>query len=259
MRVPCALAQLLVCVALVITGLSPAEAGTFKVIPIKVYLEDNQKTQTLTLRNESEEPVTLQFEAMEWSQDPAGQDHYEPTKALVMFPKIVTIKAGAEQLIRLGYQGPPATNQERTYRVYMTELPISKPGETTLKMVMRLGVPVFITPAKGKPALEIVQSSLEQHVAHVQIRNPSSRHGYVKTMHVVGRDASGAEVFATDASGWYVLPGMQRTFPIKLPEHACARVSTISVSMIFSSKDLDQPPVTSTADVTSSHCSSSAP
>ena len=254
-----ALAQLLVCVALVITGLSPAEAGTFKVIPIKVYLEDNQKTQTLTLRNESEEPVTLQFEAMEWSQDPAGQDLSEPTKALVMFPKIVTIKAGAEQLIRLGYQGPPATNQERTYRVYMTELPISTPGETTLKMVMRLGVPVFITPAKGKPVLEIVQISLEQHVAHVQIRNPSPRHGYVKTMHVVGRDASGAEVFATDATGWYVLPGMQRTFPIKLPDHACARVSTISVSMIFSSKDLDQPPVTSTADVASSHCASSAP
>ena len=106
---------------------------------------------------------------------------------------------------------------------HLTELPISKPGETTLKMVMRLGVPVFITPAKGKPALEIVQTSLERHVAHVQVKNPSSRHGYVKSMHMVGRDAS----------GWYVLPGMQRTFPIKLPEHACARVSTISVSMIF--------------------------
>lgn len=259
MRVQRAFSQLLVCVSLLITVLSTAEAGTFKVIPIKVYLEDNQKTQTLTLRNESEDPVTLQLEAMEWSQDQTGQDLYVPTKALVMFPKIVTIKAGAEQLIRLGYQGPPATNQERTYRVYMTELPISKPGESTLKMVMRLGVPVFITPAKGKPALEIVQTSLERYIAHLQVKNPSSRHGYVKTMHVTGRDASGAEVFSVDATGWYVLPGMQRTFPVKLPEHACARLSTISVSMIFSSKDLDQPPVTSTVDVASSHCSSSSP
>ena len=73
------------------------------------------------------------------------------------------------------------------------------------------------------------------------------------------RAAMSAAAERVFASGWYVLPGRQRTFPIKLPEHACARVSTISVSMIFSSKDLDQPPVTSTADVASSHCASSAP
>lgn len=253
-----ALSQFLVFVSFFITALSLAEAGTFKVMPIKVYLEDNQKTQTLTLRNESDEPVTLQFEAMEWSQDREGQDLYVPTKTIVMFPKIVTIKAGAEQLIRLGYQGPPAINQERTYRVYLTELPIAKPGEATLKMAMRLGVPVFITPAKGKPALEIVQTSVEQHVIHLQVKNPSPRHGYVKTMQVVGRDASGAEVFTTDATGWYVLSGMQRTFPIQLPVHECARVSTIHVTMIFSNKDLDQPPVMTTTAVTGSPCHADA-
>ena len=157
MRARRLIAPFLVVVALCLPALHSAEAGTFKVIPIKIYFEDNQKTQTLTLRNEGDEPETLQFETMEWSQDAQGQDTYVPTKAIVLFPKIVTVAAHSDILIRLGYQGPPATNQERTYRIYMTELPVSKPGQATLQMTMRLGVPVFISPAQGKPTLEIIK------------------------------------------------------------------------------------------------------
>ena len=252
------LSLLLALAAICVSALRPAAADGLKVSPIRIYFEEQQKTQTLTLHNDGDEPVTLQLEQMEWSQDAEGQDAYAPTQAIVLFPKIVTVGAHAEQLIRLGYQGPAPTNQERAYRVYLTELPVSRPGKTTLKMAMRLGLPVFISPAEGKPTLEIAGTRVSQAVAQLQVRNTGRHHAYLETIHVVGRAASGSEVFAAEASGWYVLPGSQRTFPIELPDSECARAATLQFSLTFSNRDLDQPPVTSTASVTPSDCSGSA-
>jgi len=259
MRARRSLTPWLVVLSLCIPALDAAEAATFKVIPIKLYFENNQKTQTLTIRNEHDEPVTLQFETMEWSQDAQGQDAYVPTKDLVLFPKIVTVAAHSDKLIRLGYQGPTVTNQERAYRVYLTELPVSKPGQATLQMAMRLGLPVFISPAQGHPTLEIIAIAVTQDMARLLVKNPSNQHAYVKTIRVAGQAASGAELFTGEGAGWYLLPGNQRTFPIKLPAHDCARVSTVHVTLTFSHKDLNQPPVTSTTAVTPSHCARSTP
>ena len=249
---------LLLALAIYVSAPHPAAAEGLKVSPIRIYFEEQQKTQTLTLHNEGDEPVTLQFEQMEWSQDAEGRDAYAPTQAIVLFPKIVTVGAHTDQLIRLGYQGPAPTDQERAYRLYLTELPVSTPGETTLKMAMRLGLPVFISPAEGRPTLEIAGMGVSQAVAQLQVKNTGRHHAYLETIHVVGRAASGSEVFTTDASGWYVLPGSQRTFPIELPDSECARAATLQFSLEFSNRDLDQPAVTSTASVTPSDCSGSA-
>jgi fimbrial chaperone protein len=196
---------------------------------------------------------------MEWSQDDEGRDAYAPTQAIVLFPKIVTMGAHAEQLIRLGYQGPAPTDRERSYRVYLTELPVSRPGDTTLKMAMRLGVPVFISPAEGKATLEIAGTRVSQAVAQLQVKNTGRHHAYLQTIRVVGRAASGGEVFTTDASGWYVLPGRERTFPIELPNPECARAATLQFSLRYSNRDVDQPPASSSASVTPSDCAGPGP
>ncbi len=219
------------------------EAGNFKVVPIKVYFENDQKVQTLTLRNDSDSDVTLQFEAMEWMQDSAGKDLYEPTKSLFIFPGIATIKAGGEKHIKLGYQGPPVTVQERTYRVYMTELPVQKPGEATLQMAMRLGVPVFVVPKKGKPEIEIERATMANESLDVQVTNPGNRHVYVRTIEVAGLDVSDREVFLQEASGWYVLPGVHRMFSVPLPKDSCAEAKKMRVIVKFANQDVDQTPL----------------
>jgi len=47
-------------------------AGSFKVTPIKVYMEGDSKVTAIHVVNEGEEKVTVQLEAMEWSQDANG-------------------------------------------------------------------------------------------------------------------------------------------------------------------------------------------
>lgn len=242
-------------VVLFAMGLSQsAYAGNFKVMPIKVYLEENQKTQTLTLRNESDSSVTLQFETMEWRQDAEGQDIYEHSKAIVIFPKILTVEAGSEKMIRLGYQGPPASTQERTYRVFMTEIPVAKTAEVGLQMAMRLGVPVFAVPKKGKPTLEIEHVTMAKGVAEVQVTNPGNRHVYVKHIEVTGLDASDKTVFTQEGKGWYVLPGMRRVFPVTIPIESCTAGSKLRVTVAFANQDVDQPEMVTTTNMTPAQC-----
>lgn len=235
----------LVVVLIIVAGWasSHAEAGNFKVVPIKVYFENDQKVQTLTLRNDSESDVTLQFEAVEWAQDATGKDQYEPTKSLFIFPGIVTVKAGAEKQVKLGYQGPPAIAHERTYRLYITELPVQKPGEATLQMAMRLGVPVFVVPKKGKPAVEIERATMVSENLDVQVTNPGNRHVYVKTIEVVGVDDSDREVFHREVSGWYVLPSTHRMFSVPLQKDSCTEAKQLRVIVRFANQDIDQVPV----------------
>ncbi len=231
-----------------------AHAGNFKVSPIKVYLEENQKTQTLTLRNESDSGVTLQFEAMEWRQDAEGQDRYEATKAIVIFPKILTVEAGSEKMIRLGYQGSPAGSQERTYRVFMTEIPVAKSAEVGLQMAMRLGVPVFVVPKKGKPALEIERVSMTKGVAEMQVTNPGNKHVYVKSIEVTGLDISDKTVFTQEVKGWYLLAGIHRVFPVAIPAESCAAGTKLRATVTFANQDVDQPAVVTTTTITPAQC-----
>ncbi len=242
-------------VYLVMSLVQSAQAGNFKVTPIKVYLEEHQKTQTLTLRNESESSVTLQFEAMEWRQDANGQDAYEPSKAIVIFPKILTVEAGSEKTIRLGYQGPPAGAQERTYRVFMTEIPVAKNAEVGLQMAMRLGVPVFIVPKKGKPALEIERVGIAKGAGEVQVTNPGNKHVYVKSIEVTGLDASDKSVFTQEVKGWYLLPGIHRVFPVAIPADSCAAGAKLRVTATFANQDIEQVPITTTQPMQAAGCS----
>lgn len=245
-------------VLLVTISSQSAQAGNFKVTPIKVYLEEHQKTQTLTLRNESESSVTVQFEAMEWRQNPEGQDTYEQSKAIVIFPKILTVEANAEKIIRLGYQGSPAGAQERTYRVFMTEIPVAKSAEVGLQMAMRLGVPVFVIPKKGKPVLDIERVTMVKGVAEVHLTNPGNKHVYVKSIEVTGLDVSDKAVFTQEMKGWYVLPGIHRVFPVAIPTDSCAAGGKLRVAVTFANQDVEQAPVTTTLPMQLAGCSPNA-
>jgi fimbrial chaperone protein len=239
---------------LVMSVSQSVHAGNFKVTPIKVYLEEHQKTQTLTLRNESESSVTVQFEAMEWRQNSEGQDAYEQSKAIVIFPKILTVEPNSEKLIRLGYQGPPAGAQERTYRVFMTEIPVAKTAEVGLQMAMRLGVPVFVVPKKGKPVLDIERVTMVKGVAEVHVTNPGNKHVYVKNIEVTGLDVSDKPVFTQELKGWYVLSGTHRMFPVVIPTDSCAAGTKLRVTVAFANQDVEQVPVTTTQPMPLAGC-----
>ena len=100
----------------------PAHAATFKISPIQIYLSAGKTTELLAVENQSSESVRLQVTAFGWNQSPRGDIELAPTEDVVFFPALLTLEPGKERKIRIGVS-KPAGAVERTYRVFVEELP----------------------------------------------------------------------------------------------------------------------------------------
>lgn len=209
---------------------APVSAGSFKAVPVKVFLDAQTKTTVLSVLNQGDERVTIQLDAKSWQQDDTGKDLYGETRDIIFFPKIATIEKGQEQIIRIGYQGMQET-REKTYRLFMQELPVSKPGEMALKLALTLSIPVFVKPAKeGAPDWTAEGAGLSEETLRVKVRNSGNKHIMVSKIRAAGLDDSGKEVFSADAAGWYTLAGTAKIFQVPVAYESCLKIKTLQVT-----------------------------
>lgn len=209
-----------------------AEAGSFKTVPVRLYLDARTKTTVLRVTNDGDEKVTVQLEAVSWAQDSEGNDIYEPTKDIIFFPKIADIEKGEEKIIRIGYEGKKAgaiESMEKTYRLFIQELPVSKPGEVAAKMAIRLGLPVFVATEKAVKEGVIEKMDISEGSIRVRVRNKGNSHILLSRIKAKGIDDSGADVFAAESPGWYVLAGGARGFTVDMAKEECLKAKEIKV------------------------------
>ena len=206
-------------------------AGSFKAVPIKLFFDAGSRTSLLKVTNQGDEKVTVQLDAKEWSQNEKGQDIYEETKDIVFFPKIADIEEGEERIVRIGYQGQNVLLQEKTYRLFLQELPISKPGEMALKFALRLGIPVFVNPKQARTEWAINGVDLSKGILTVKVRNSGNIHFIVSKIKAVGLDGSGKEVFSRDINGWYTLAGVSKHFAVGVSHEECLSSKAINVAV----------------------------
>jgi fimbrial chaperone protein len=207
-----------------------ALAGSFKVVPIRLYLDARSKTTIVKVTNDGAEKVTVQLEAKVWGQGPDGRDVYTDTKDIVFFPKIADIEKGEERIIRVGYKGKPSGN-ERTYRLFIQELPVTKPGEVALKFALRFAVPVFVAATNEVRERSIESAELKDGRVHVKVKNGGNTHFIVSKVRATGLNGSGKEVFNSETGGWYVLSGITKTYSVDVPEAECMKASAIKVGI----------------------------
>lgn len=204
-------------------------AGSIKVLPTKVFLGGGKKAEVLKVTNEGDDRVTVQVEAAKWVQGEDGADKYEPTEDIVFFPKIFTVEKGKEWILRVGAKSRKPETKEAAYRVFLQEIPVSKPGESQLTMALRLSVPVFIKPVKEVKDWSIEKVELSKGMLLVKVKNTGNSHISVSKMKALGLDSSDKEAFKAEESGWYVLPGIVRTFGIKISGNECRNSSVIKL------------------------------
>ena len=165
-----------------LAGANIVNAATLGVSPVRVTLSDKQKMDTITVRNDGAEPVSMQLEVLNWSKED-GNDVFTPTRELIVNPPIFTIAAGGSQLLRVGLRGAPDAKHELIYRIFLQELPPPpRPEFNGTKMLMRVSLPVFVLPKiAAKPVLRwqavrtsdgsLKISSTNDGNAHTQIIN----------------------------------------------------------------------------------------
>jgi fimbrial chaperone protein len=212
---------------------SNGSAVDFTVNPVTISFDAGQKTTILTVKNQSDESLTLQLSAFRWAQDEDGKDGYIPTNDIVLFPKILTIEKESERLIRMGIQVPPGS-VEKTYRIYLEEIPQPQQalsGSAVLRTVMKIGVPVFVSPVKKDAMGEIDKLELTKGNLMISVHNSGNYHFIIKSVTVKGIDDSGRAIYSNEFGGWYLLEGRARVFRTKVPEDICRKVRQFHVDV----------------------------
>ncbi|HZY19761.1 MAG TPA: fimbria/pilus periplasmic chaperone [Ramlibacter sp.] len=218
---------------LVAASLLPAAvvAGEFAVTPIRMELGAGTRTGAFTVRNEGKDPLPLQVRGMTWSQDAAGQDQYEDAKDLVYFPRVLSVEPGQEAVIRVGIRMPPA-DAEKTYRVFIEELPAPADAEgkrgAALTFLVRFGAPVFVRPAATTDALLLEGLGAARGQATFSMHNAGNQHQVVENIVVRGLATDGQELFAVALTDRYLLAGTRKRYSAPIPREACGRLASLS-------------------------------
>ena len=214
-------------------------AATFTVNPIQVFLSRRAASALVTLRNESVETLRFELTVFAWSQSPSGEMALEPTRDIVLFPSLLTLKPSEERRVRVGHVTAPGA-REKTYRIFVKELPpIAGASSGGVRVLTTMGIPVFVRPDK-----EVATASLEalrQRNGRLEfaLSNTGTVHFVPRQIRVRGL-AGASQVFEQAVEGWYVLASGRRDFSVPLPAGSCNRLSALLVHVEFGSVSLEE-------------------
>ena len=216
-----------------------ASASKFTVKPTEVNLSASTTSALVTLRNDSTGPLRFEVTLVSWSEDEHGKMALTPSSDVTFFPKLVELAGGASRNIRIGINASLARDVEQSFRVFIEELPDqSAPKANAVALRTRIGIPVFVRPAKPTRSAVIDGVSVENGKVLARVRNTGNLHVAVDSISVKGTDGSAAPTFTKAGPGWYVLPGATRIFEVPMTAAECKSTTSVAVEVFGHSKSL---------------------
>lgn len=137
---------------------SAAQAADVAVQPVRLAFAKGQDRHAITVTNRGPDALSMQIDPVSWAQED-GQDHYAPTRDLLVNPPVFTIPAGKSQVVRVGLRRAPTpapAAQETAYRLLLREVPPAgaAPADTaggspgSVRVLLQLRVPVYVAPTQ---------------------------------------------------------------------------------------------------------------
>lgn len=206
-------------------GSTDAVAGGLQVEPVRLTLTSARPITVFTVRNMGEQPVVLQVQAVAWAQR-GDEELYTPTRELLATPPIFTLAPGTAQTLRVGLRRAPDTGRELAYRLYLHE--ISGPAqEQGLRVLLKLGVPVFVPPEGAAPRLHW-RAERRPEGLRLSLANTGNAHVQIADLTLFAADDT-APLFSRTVAA-YVLPGQSRRwdFAVRDPPSAGARLRVLA-------------------------------
>lgn len=204
-----------------------AVAGDFAVSPIRLDFDRLTKTGVITISNDGDDNLQIQMKAFEWTQDAEGKDQYQETDDLIFFPKIATVAKGEKRLLRTSYKFP-ATERQKTYRLFIEEIPGPQKSVTPgaqITVAVRFGVPIFLKPLVEEVKGEVEDVKYADNKLKVTIRNSGNTHFFINSIQI-----KNADVVSDEQKGWYLLAGAQRTYEFAL-KRPCSALRKFAVNV----------------------------
>lgn len=213
-------------------------AGDFSVSPIRLFLDNRAKTGSITVKNEGNEALNVQMKAYVWSQDSKGKDVYTETSDIVFFPKMMKLNGREEQVLRVGIK-TPATSKEKTYRLFIEEIPKpTKQAGQVVRVAIKFGVPIFVKPIQEEKKIELENVTMSEGVLNIRIRNSGNVHFNIDSLNIIGKNSQGQKVYSNQLSGQYVLAGVSKVISQSIPLSDCNQLSQIQIEFKANDKNL---------------------
>lgn len=194
-----------------------AQAASLSISPILVTLDEKKHSAALTLKNESNEPKVIQTELLRWTQED-GENIYTPSRDILTNPPIAKLQPGQTQVIRIGLNRKADKAQELAYRLYISEVPPPpKEGFTGLRIALRLGLAVFVSP-KANPIDKLEWKAARDPDGTLQLTllNRGNRHMGLTSLKARDPD-SGQQLAEWRQEPATLLAGQTRRIAVPLP------------------------------------------
>ncbi len=193
-----------------------AQAGTLTVTPIIVTLDHRSHSAALTVKNEGNETRVIQAELLRWTQK-NGADVQTPSRDILVNPPLATLQPGQSQVVRIGLKRAADNTQELAYRLYLTEVPPPSEHFTGLRIVLRLGVPIYVVPKATLSARLGWQAARARNgELLLTVLNDGNRHMRVDSFKIVD-PGTGRTLGASRPVPFTLLAGQARQYSLALP------------------------------------------
>lgn len=203
-------------------------AGLFSISPIRLDLDRQNKTDSITISNdETERKIEMQAKLVEWTQDAKGNDVYVESNDLVFFPRIFAVDKQDQRVIRVGLK-VPAVAVEKSYRLFIEELaPPPDPGKkgAQILFVLRFGVPVFVRPDKERFAGSIESLEGAPTGVSVVVKNTGNQNFQIQSLSVKSPG------YEKEIVGGYVLAGATKHITAPIPPDLCRKLVKLQIVM----------------------------
>lgn len=223
----------IVIVILLCLFLSPSItfSGEWRVTPIRLDLGRAAKSGVITVINEGTEKLHVQMKAFEWTQDAEGKDQYTETAEIIFFPKMMILEKNEQRIIRAGIK-IPAVAREKTYRLFIEEIPEPRKAEgVNVAIAIRFGVPIFVKPLKEEAKGEIEKNELSKGILNAIVKNKGNLHFIINSINLKGKNITGMEIFSKELSGWYLLSGASRIYTTQIPPEICNDITKLDIQV----------------------------
>ncbi len=193
-----------------------AQASSFNISPIRAELGGAHHTEVMTLTNADDAPVVVEVRVVKWSQD-NGADQLDDTRELLVTPPVLQIPGRGEQIIRVALRRDADTTREMTYRVIFQEVPqTASPEFTGLRVALRLSVPIFVAPARGKAEADLAWDAHWLPSGELEVGASNNGNGHLQ---VIDFDLQlpGAGAVVRGLTAKYVLPGSRMVWTLSAP------------------------------------------
>jgi fimbrial chaperone protein len=201
-----------------------AAAGGIAINPIRLELDPGQRTASMTVTNDAAQAKVLQVTVTQWRQV-NGESVYDPASDVIATPLLFRIPPKSHQLVRVGFATPPSEiTTERSYRIYLTEVPEDKGGGNKVRFLLRIGIPLFFPPAKAQDSLNWQLTLQKDGKLLLSAENSGNRHVRLQSLRL--EDSQGSLVEEQELN--YLLPGSRKEW-LLTPERAPADGKSVKI------------------------------